>query len=336
MNGFDNAKTTIGVGFHKLLRLNRVRWEIFLQALVWNYRLQSLVLHDYGAYVNDNVYIEVSNDEEVDKDGPVIEASDGSWFWNSFEELRSKSIVDIEKEYMSKANIVGNFSQENLLIVNKIITEEGSRFRISLKDEYCVVSDYEDELSSLIACALARLSYDGKIMPLRRSINGSLERSFDKDQFSKQNVSSEGPEFESLNSPEILVTFGLADSNGKAKYSVVSLYAKDFCDFRNHCCFSELDYIDSLSRCERWDYAKEGKEKSIFFKTPNDRFIVKEIQRIEYESFVKFGPEYFKYMKDAYELGSKTCMVKVFGIYQVLYYILLSTSTCYLKVEFWV
>jgi 1-phosphatidylinositol-3-phosphate 5-kinase len=217
---------------------------------------------------------------------------------------------------MSKADI--NFSQENLFIVNKIITEEGSRFRVSLRDEYCVVSDYEEELSSLIACALACLKFDGNIMPLTRSTNGSLERSFDKDQVSKQTVSSEGPKFESLTSPEILVNFGLADSNGKAKYSVVSLYAKDFYDLRNHCCFSELDYIDLLSRCERWDYAKEGTKKSIFFKTLNDRFIVKEIQRIEYESFVKFGPEYFKYMKDAYELGSQTCMVKVFGIYKVI------------------
>lgn len=57
----------------------------------------------------------------------------------------------------------------------------------------------------------------------------------------------------------------------------------------------------------------------MFFKTLNDVFIIKEIESIEYESFVKFGPEYFKYMKDTYELGNQTCLAKVLGIYQVFY-----------------
>ncbi|KFK32061.1 hypothetical protein AALP_AA6G194500 [Arabis alpina] len=194
----ENAKNVFEQAKTKLLSLNRMRWELFLQALVWNYRLHSLVLQD-----KDNDFIEVSIELQDDKDSSIAENSvsngsyNGQWFWISFEELRSKSIVDIEKEYMLKFNIV----------------------------------DYEDELSSLVACALAYLSSDEKRMLITRCINGSLK----KDQ-----------KLESLISPEILVTFGLLNSLGKPKFSVVCLYAEDFCDFRKHCGFSELEYIDSL------------------------------------------------------------------------------------------
>ncbi|CAH2035317.1 unnamed protein product [Thlaspi arvense] len=408
---FDKAKTIDDVS-HKLLRLNRMRWELLLQALIWNYRLQSLVLSDrllpssiekkrneegvktdseagmtryetsdsvsnggidvplvegkeipisdafagdieqkeessvpedlQSSPVNDHfdthlaVNIHSTNEQEAEKVIPVtgdsldceVAASNGShilgwdeWFWRPFEELRSKPIVDVEKEYLLKFEYVNNFTQENLQTVNQIITEEGSRLRISLRDDDFIVSDYEDELSSLIACALAHLSSAENRLPLSRCIHGSLEGFLDKDQDSKQpdvsRFSSESTtRLETLPPPEVLVTFGSLKSVGKPKYSVVCLYADDFRDLRRRCCSSELDYIASLSRCKPWD-AKGGKSKSVFAKTLDDRFIVKEIKKTEYESFVKFAPEYFKYMKDSYDLGNQTCLAKVLGIHQV-------------------
>lgn len=417
---FENAKTMDDVS-HKLLRLNRMRWELLFQALTWNYRLQSLVLsnrllpssgekkiNEEGVETNletgltryenkDKVSDSGSNegmDEPLveDKEIPIVGASVGEmeesednelqtlsspgpdttspindhfdthlavnihsaneqelipdsgdppdgkvaasngphilgwdeWFWLPFEDLRSKPIVDVEKEYLLKFEYVNNFTQDNLHAVNQIITEEGSRLRISLRDEDFIVSDYEDEVSSLIACALAHLSNADNRLPLSRCIHGSLEGFLDKDQDSKQTVDREVSRFASESTsrleippPEVLVTFGSLKSVGKPKYSIVCLYADDFRDLRKRCCSSELDYIASLSRCKPWD-AKGGKSKSVFAKTLDDRFIVKEIKKTEYESFVTFAPEYFKYMKDSYDLGNQTCLAKVLGIYQVI------------------
>ncbi|KAL1219431.1 putative 1-phosphatidylinositol-3-phosphate 5-kinase FAB1D [Cardamine amara subsp. amara] len=411
---FEKAKTIDDVS-HRLLRLNRMRWELLLQALIWNYRLQSLVLSDRllsssglktvsetgmtryendervsdsgsvvgdreipisGASVGDNgqkeesyvpedielqtlsrsrpdttspindhfdthlaVTIHSTNEQEVVKSIPVtgdsvddvVATFNGShilgwdeWFWQPFEELRLKRIVDVEKEDLLKFEYVNSSTQENLETVNQIITEEGSRLRIALRDDDFIVSDYEDELSSLIACALAHLSSDENKQPLSRCIHGSLQGFLDNDQDSKQNVEREAPRFasESTNRletpppPEVPVNFGSLKSVGKPKYSVVCLYADEFRDLRRRCCSSELDYIASLSRCKPWD-AKGGKSKSVFAKTLDDRFIVKEIKKTEYESFMKFAPEYFKYMKDSYDLGNQTCLAKVLGIHQV-------------------
>ncbi|KAL9308256.1 putative 1-phosphatidylinositol-3-phosphate 5-kinase FAB1D [Arabidopsis thaliana] len=427
-NSFDKAKTIDDVS-HRLLRLNRMRWELLLQALIWNYRLQSLVLSDRllpssdetkiyeqglktvseagmtryendnkvsdsgsnggidtplvehkdipiaGASVGDNdqmaesyvpednesqtlcssspdttspinnhfdthlaVNVHSTNGQEADKSIPVtgeslddeVSTSNGphilgwdEWFWLPFEELRSKRIVDIEKEYLLKFEYVNNFTQENLQTVNQIITEESSRLRISLRDDDFIVSDYEDELSSLIACALAHLNNEESKKPLSRCIHGSLQGFLDNNQDSKQTdrdvsrFSSESTNrLETLPPPEVLVSFGSVKSVGKPKYSIVSLYADDFRDLRKRCCSSELDYIASLSRCKPWD-AKGGKSKSVFAKTLDDRFIVKEIKKTEYESFVTFATEYFKYMKDSYDLGNQTCLAKVLGIHQV-------------------
>ncbi|CAN8290024.1 unnamed protein product [Cochlearia groenlandica] len=429
---FDKA-TTIDDVSHKLLRLNRMRWELLLLALIWNYRLQSLLsdrllpssgenktneegsetVSDAGmtryknidkasdsgsnggmevppieskeipivsASIGDNdqmedsvasednelqnlsssspdttsqvdshfdthlaVNIHSTNEQEVEKSIPVtgdslddeVTASNGpqifgwdEWFWQRFEDLRSKRIADVEKDYLFKFEYVNNFTQENLQTVNQIITEEGSRLHISLRDDDFIVSDYEDELSSLIACAIAILNNAENRMPLSRSIHGSLEGFIDKDQDSKQTIDRELSRYSSeitsrstsrldvLPPPEVVVTFGSIKSVGKPKYSVVCLYADDFRDLRKRCCSSELDYIASLSRCKPWD-AQGGKSKSVFAKTLDDRFIVKEIKKTEYESFVKFAPEYFKYMKDSYELGNQTCLAKVLGIHQV-------------------
>ncbi|EOA39484.1 hypothetical protein CARUB_v10008090mg [Capsella rubella] len=422
-NSFDKAKTIDDVS-HRLLRLNRLRWDLVLQALIWNYRLQSLVLSDrllpsreqdlktvsksgmtkyendekssdsgsnggmdtplvedkeipiIGASVGDNDQMEESyvpednelrtpsssipsttsptnnhfdthlavsvyptNEQEGEKSIPItgdslegeVVASNGphilgwdEWFWLPFEELRTKSVVDIEKEYLLKFEYVNNFTQENLQTVNQIITEEGSRLRISLRDDDFIVSDYEDELSSLIACALAHLYTDENRQPLARCIHGSLQGFLDKDQDPKQTAEREVSRYssestnrlETLPPPEVIVNFGSLKSIGKPKYSIVSLYAEDFRELRTRCCSSELDYIASLSRCKPWD-AKGGKSKSVFAKTLDDRFIVKEIKKTEYESFVTFAPEYFKYMKDSYDLGNQTCLAKVLGIHQV-------------------
>ncbi|KAL2466345.1 putative 1-phosphatidylinositol-3-phosphate 5-kinase FAB1D [Abeliophyllum distichum] len=67
-----------------------------------------------------------------------------------------------------------------------------------------------------------------------------------------------------------------------------------FLQLRDRCCPSEVDYIASLSRCRNWD-AKGGKSKSFFAKTLDNRFIIKEIKRTEFDSFMKFEIKWFTF-----------------------------------------
>lgn len=102
----------------------------------------------------------------------------------------------------------------------------------------------------------------------------------------------------------------------KSKYTVVCIYAKQFRDLRKICCPSELAYISSLSRCKSWN-AQGGKSKVFFAKTMDDRFIIKQIKKTEFDSFLKFGLEYFKHFGVSQVSSNPTCLAKILGIYQV-------------------
>ncbi|KAG0315735.1 1-phosphatidylinositol-3-phosphate 5-kinase [Dissophora globulifera] len=80
----------------------------------------------------------------------------------------------------------------------------------------------------------------------------------------------------------------------------------------------EYSYIQSLARCMRWD-ATGGKSGSSFLKTRDDRFIMKQLSKVELEAFIKFAPHYFQYMQKAIYHKRPTVLAKIFGFYRVGY-----------------
>ncbi|TVU05669.1 hypothetical protein EJB05_48841 [Eragrostis curvula] len=120
-------------------------------------------------------------------------------------------------------------------------------------------------------------------------------------------------------SPDLVhlrVSFEDGGPPGKVKYTVTCYYAKSFEALRRSCCPSELDFVRSISRCKKWG-AQGGKSNVFFAKSLDDRFIIKQVTKTELESFLKFGPEYFKYLSESISTGSPTCLAKILGIYQV-------------------
>uniref|UniRef100_A0A6P6GA43 1-phosphatidylinositol-3-phosphate 5-kinase n=1 Tax=Ziziphus jujuba TaxID=326968 RepID=A0A6P6GA43_ZIZJJ len=291
-----------------------------------------------------------------------LEYSKG-WFWAPFSEITEIDPKVLQKTCLPKFECRSAYTTEYLPTAAQLINEEGQRLHLPLGTNAYIVSDYEGELSSIIACALTKLkdlpfqadfcNDDSKGMgnianktieslnsfarnnsfariPTFSSSNWSSTSSLDSDSVhSTSGISMEelrSSSFDGTGLSDSLVTpgtlhpapsFGFLKSLGKDRYTVLCPYAKQFQDLRSCCCQSELDYIASLSRCRNWD-AKGGKSRSFFAKTLDDRLIIKEIKKTEFESFMKFAEYYFKYMKEAFELGNQTCLAKVLGIYQVI------------------
>ncbi|OAY62716.1 1-phosphatidylinositol-3-phosphate 5-kinase FAB1B [Ananas comosus] len=120
----------------------------------------------------------------------------------------------------------------------------------------------------------------------------------------------------SMKALHVRVSFQEDGPLGKAKYTVTCYYAKCFEALRKTCCPSELDFVRSLSRCKKWG-AQGGKSNVFFAKSLDDRFVIKQVTKTELESFIKFAPEYFKYLSESISTGSPTCLAKILGIYQV-------------------
>ncbi|KAE9598078.1 hypothetical protein Lal_00004213 [Lupinus albus] len=208
-----------------------------------------------------------------------------------------------------------------------------------------VIPVYDDEPSSIIAYSLMSLEYHPKLtdegerpkdgnelLPSYFSDSSSFHF-FHSDEIATESQKSFSSVEDMMTAPgsrnssvldpllyakvmHARVSFEDDSPHDKVKYSVTSYYAKRFEALRRICCPSELDYIRSLSRCKKWG-AQGGKSNVFFAKTLDDRFIIKQVTKTELESFIKFGPEYFKYLSESIGSRSPTCLAKILGIYQI-------------------
>ncbi|KAH9626215.1 hypothetical protein KSS87_000094 [Heliosperma pusillum] len=209
-----------------------------------------------------------------------------------------------------------------------------------------VIPIYDDEPTSIISYALISQDYHVQLLddgdrpkeatiesafslPLHESASFHHFLSFDESMSEAcrslsidESVLSSGPRSlmldsqSSTKSSHIRVSFTDNAPLDKVRYTVTCYYAKHFDSLRKICCPSEQDFVRSLSRCKKWG-AQGGKSNVFFAKTLDDRFIIKQVTKTELESFIKFAPEYFKYLMEAISTKSPTCLAKVLGIYQV-------------------
>nr|XP_016485015.1 PREDICTED: 1-phosphatidylinositol-3-phosphate 5-kinase FAB1B-like isoform X1 [Nicotiana tabacum] len=225
----------------------------------------------------------------------------------------------------------------------------GARLLLPVGVNDTVIPVYDDEPTSIISYALVSHDYHAQLSDeLEKSKDATLDSNFAIQSLESGNMQSPQSidemvleSYRSLGSvDESILSLSVSRSSldldplsygktlharvsfaddglvGKVKYTVTCYYAKRFEALRRICCPSEMEFIRSLSRCKKWG-AQGGKSNVFFAKTLDERFIIKQVTKTELESFMKFAPEYFKYLSESISSGSPTCLAKVVGIYQV-------------------
>ncbi|WOK94573.1 1-phosphatidylinositol-3-phosphate 5-kinase FAB1A-like isoform X1 [Canna indica] len=286
------------------------------------------------------------NDNYSKSEGPA------EMIWASFSDLRREYRKDLYGGSLRNFEFVNAYKPSHLSPLYQPSGDETELLHFPFGPCGNVLSVSKDEISSIIACALALSEDQRGLLERVESEPGEIFKSYSLTSegsgisarwsstgFSELdgiNVSNSAASLSSDESstsisdgllsvdqllassdnlhPEVAV--GMDKFSGKSIFSVVCIYAKQFYKLRKKCCPSELAYISSLSRCKKWD-AQGGKSKAFFAKTLDDRFIIKQIKRTELDSFLKFGPDYFKHVFHSLDSGSQTCLAKILGIYQV-------------------
>ncbi|KAK9468144.1 hypothetical protein V1512DRAFT_203844 [Lipomyces arxii] len=164
----------------------------------------------------------------------------------------------------------------------------------------------EDEPSSLIAFCLSSADYREKLHQIRMA---------------EDDVSSSGDDprsredlhrwLEKATGTHLKYQF----QEGHAKLSCKIFYAELFDAFRTLCGCEET-YIQSLSRCVKWD-STGGKSGSAFLKTLDDRLVVKQLSPSELDAFIKFAPSYLRHMGAVFFQSLPSVIAKILGFYQV-------------------
>ncbi|KAI0824412.1 hypothetical protein BC628DRAFT_1379436 [Trametes gibbosa] len=103
----------------------------------------------------------------------------------------------------------------------------------------------------------------------------------------------------------------------RLRFSCTVYYAKQFDVLRKRCGVEDV-FLKSLARSENWT-AEGGKSRSNFWKTTDNRFIIKTLVNAwnvaDLQVLIELGPSYFKYMEAT--ASKPTVLAKLLGFYTV-------------------
>uniref|UniRef100_A0A2P2MG65 1-phosphatidylinositol-3-phosphate 5-kinase n=3 Tax=Rhizophora mucronata TaxID=61149 RepID=A0A2P2MG65_RHIMU len=208
-----------------------------------------------------------------------------------------------------------------------------------------VVGVYDDDPASIVSYALSSKEYEDLITDKSNENDGSWSASERSKEDSAASTSRPLQSFGSVDlyyihrgsyasgdpstaigtlfmdskrSPHVTISYSddSSEARGNVKFSVTCYFARHFDSLRKKCCPGNVDFVRSMSRCQRWS-AQGGKSNVYFAKSLDERFIIKQVKKTELESFEEFASQYFKYLTDSLSSGSPTCLAKILGIYQV-------------------
>ncbi|OWZ16242.1 Phosphatidylinositol-3-phosphate 5-kinase [Phytophthora megakarya] len=97
--------------------------------------------------------------------------------------------------------------------------------------------------------------------------------------------------------------------------STIAYYPLQFEILRELFYGSLQNFVFSISHVANWD-ASGGKSGASFYRTLDDRFVIKHISSTEMQSFLGCLPGYFKYMASIYFDGRESLLSKTVGLYQ--------------------
>ncbi|KAF1330144.1 Phosphatidylinositol-3-phosphate 5-kinase, partial [Globisporangium splendens] len=105
--------------------------------------------------------------------------------------------------------------------------------------------------------------------------------------------------------------------NSPWEFSTIAYYPLQF-EVLRELFYGTLDnFLFSIAHVKNWD-ANGGKSGASFYRTLDDRFVIKHISSTELQSFLEVLPGYFKYMSKVYFDGEASIISKTVGLYQTM------------------
>eukprot|EP00095_Tigriopus_kingsejongensis_P006642 maker-scaffold363_size195477-snap-gene-0.44 protein:Tk06642 transcript:maker-scaffold363_size195477-snap-gene-0.44-mRNA-1 annotation:"briggsae cbr-ppk-3 protein" len=113
--------------------------------------------------------------------------------------------------------------------------------------------------------------------------------------------------------------FHLQFEDTTCRFYCCAYFARQFANIRVTLFGDSSDdkFIQSLCESMAWE-AKGGKSGLNFYKTKDDRFILKQMSRFEFQSFQSLAPNYFEYLTQKLDSSRPaTLLAKIVGVYRL-------------------
>ena len=99
------------------------------------------------------------------------------------------------------------------------------------------------------------------------------------------------------------------------QFKCITYYPRQFHALRSHTCNGDYDFIQSMSRSEKWA-TTGGKSGSTFSKTSDDRYALKYVKKMELDMFLEsIAQQYFAHMAKVCFHDLPSALVKILGVY---------------------
>ncbi|XP_050725052.1 1-phosphatidylinositol 3-phosphate 5-kinase-like isoform X2 [Eriocheir sinensis] len=230
-------------------------------------------------------------------------------------------------------NIISTFwPSSNLLVESPFPPSEHYLLLPEIKIPVVV---HGEEPSSIIAHALASQEYEKQLEVVKKRLKDFVKECLTAQRQADQSFADVA--MDSISSadavemsypeptdPELIKAsknfhIELQGSDQHAKFYCKLFFPEHFRQLRKLVFpYGEENFIRSLSRCMLWE-ARGGKSGSIFIKSSDDRFVLKEMSRFEISSFLDFGRAYVRYMINCEKEKRPTVLTKILGVYRIGY-----------------
>ncbi|XP_041986997.1 1-phosphatidylinositol 3-phosphate 5-kinase [Aricia agestis] len=188
------------------------------------------------------------------------------------------------------------------------------------------------DVGSVIAATLASLTYHKSLAQLRQSCSAQTESEEGDTNTGKDKTDGDKTKAKTNDHIEVQLKEGLicrvyyAAQFRRLRHMLVApLAALDtepaICcdetkDDGKSLCDIEEGFVRSLAHCVPWA-ARGGKSGSTFCKTQDDRFVLKEMTKPEWQQFLEFAPHYFQYVINCRQRRQPSLLARIVGVFSV-------------------
>ena len=148
----------------------------------------------------------------------------------------------------------------------------------------------------------------------------NIEIEKEKDKIDEENIPLFPivPEFEKITKTKTGIYFEekfiLKEENS---IEIVVYFPKQFEALRTSYCANIEDFLISLSKSSEWGENTGGKSKSSFYKTADEKYILKNVSEIEFNMFLENAREYFNYISRFLFKKMPSVLAKILGAYKI-------------------
>ena len=184
-------------------------------------------------------------------------------------------------------------------------------------------NDFSEEIESL-----NQLLYEKR--DKFKSINENLFKSLKEKNINFDNIYENGKK---PYSEQILFTKKYPKAN------VIIYFPKQFEALRTIYCETYNEFILSISKSKNWIDVSGGKSKASFYKSIDDKYILKCVSKFEFDMFIQSADKYFSHMEKFLFQKIPSLLAKILGIYEIhinqnelteeIYYIILMENIHY-------